>query len=224
LGRALLAIGTNLGEAEGFLGTAVQLDGNRPEYHLYLGWAASEAGNTAKAESELAKAIALDQGLADAYWRRGVLRSHQSAFKDAVVDLKKALELRPSHFEAHAALANAYSELGLEADALAEWDQAVRANPTNAIWQFRYGKLLATNNKNQDAQAHLAKAIEIAEQTLPPPRWLWEAHHMMARAIGGRPEAIPHWEAFLRLGPHDSPYREEAKRELKRFGHPWTSD
>jgi tetratricopeptide (TPR) repeat protein len=224
LGRALLAEGTNLAGALKLLETAVQLDGNRPEYHLYVGWAAAEAGHTAQAEAAFSKALSLDQGLADAYWRRGVLKSRQGAFRDAAGDLVKALELRPSRFEAHAALADAYSELGREADALAEWEQAVRANPDNALWQFRYGKLLTNNNRGAQGQAHLGKAIELAGQAPSQPRWMWEAHYMMARAIGSRPECRPHWEAFLRLGPSDSPYREEAKRELKKLGHPWTGD
>jgi tetratricopeptide (TPR) repeat protein len=202
----------------------VQLDPNRPEYHLYVGWAAGEAGHLQQAESELGKALALDQGLADAYWRRGVLKSREGAFRDAVGDLTKALELRPSRFEAHAALADAYSELGREPEALAEWEQAVRADPNNALWQFRYGKLLTNNNRGVEGQAHLGKAIDLAGQSGAPPRWLWEAHYMLARAIGSRPEARAHWEAFLRLGPSDSPYREDAKRELKKLGHPWTEE
>ena len=58
----------------------------------------------------------------------------------------------------------------------------------------------------------------------PPPRWSWEAHNLLAHALGLKPEAAKHWEEFLRLGPRDSPYRAEAKATLAKLGHPWTGD
>ncbi len=84
LGRALLLEGTRLAEALRLLERAVELDANRAEYQLYAGWAANEAGNVPKAERALAEALRLDQGLADAYWQRGVLRQRQGAARDAI--------------------------------------------------------------------------------------------------------------------------------------------
>src|SRR6478736_4906428 len=121
LGRALLLEGTRLAEALRLLERAVELDANRAEYQLYAGWAANEAGNVPKAEKYLAEALRLDQGLADAYWQRGVLRQRQGAARDAILDLTRALELRPSRYEAHASLADAYYDSGREVDALREW-------------------------------------------------------------------------------------------------------
>ena len=178
----------------------------------------------ARADRELAEALKIDSTLADAYWQRGVLRKQQGAVRDAVADLTRALELNPARHEVHAALADAYYDLGRERDALAEWQKAVQGRPDNAPWRFRYGKLLVVNQVNDAGRAELAKAIEWAEKQESPPRWLWEAHHLCARSLGGRPEAAPHWEQFLRLGPRDSPYRSEAKQALARLGKPWSGD
>ena len=197
---------------------SIDLDPHRAEYWLYLGWAANEAGRVGKAEDSLKKALELDQGLGDAYWQRGVLRARQGAVKDAIKDLTKALELRPSRHEAHAALAEAYYGLGREPEALSEWQKAVVAQPDNATWRFRYGKLLAANNRDDAARVELSKALELVEQLDPRPRWVWEAHHLLARALGARPEAAKHWKAFLALGPHDSAYRDEAKQALQAPG------
>jgi tetratricopeptide (TPR) repeat protein len=224
VGRALLAEGTNLAEALRALERAVELDANRAEYHLYVGWAANEAGRVARAESALKRALELDQGLADAYWQRGVLRARQGAVKDAVQDLNRALELRPSRYEAHATLADAYYDLGREPAAINEWHKAVTADPNQPLWRFRYGKLLLANRKNEAAAEHLGKAIELTDATDPKPRWLWEAHHLMARALGPRADAAPHWKAFLRDGPRDSPYRGEAKAALEKLGQRWDGD
>ncbi len=224
LGRALLVQGTRLADALRNLERAVELDPNRAEYFLYVGWAANEAGNVPKAEKALAEALRLDQGLADAYWQRGVLRQRQGAVRDAIADLTKALALRPSRHEAHASLADAYYDLGREQEALKEWLLAIQAQPDNATWRFRYGKLLAANHQNEGAIEQLTKALTLVDTVEPPPRWRWEAHHTLARALGASPEAAKHWEQFLRLGPRDSPYRAEAKSFLEKAGRPYTGD
>jgi len=223
LGRALLAQ-DKLPDAQRLFDRAVELDPKRAEFHLYAGWTANEANNNAKAERELAQALTLDSSLADAYWQRGVLRARTGATRDAVTDLLNALKLNPARVDAHAALADAYYQLGRERDALAEWQKAVEAQPDNALWRFRYGKLLVTNQLNEAGRGELEKAIAWAEKQEQPPRWLWEAHHSLARSLAGRPEAGAHWEAFLRLGPRDSAYRAEAKDALAKLGRPWTGD
>ncbi|MCC6217189.1 MAG: zinc-ribbon domain-containing protein [Polyangiaceae bacterium] len=224
LGRAMLLKGQNLAEALRTLERAVELDPNRAEYYLYVGWAANEAGRVAKAEEALRKALALDQGLADAYWQRGVLSYRQGRVRDAIADLRKALELRPSRHEAHATLAEAYYDEGKEAQAIAEWELAVRAHPDNAMWRYRYGRLLAANNRAGEAADHLGRAIQLGEAAESKPRWLPDAHLLYARALGTGKDAARHWEAFLRDGPRDSPYRDEAKRALAAAGRPWQGD
>lgn len=224
LGRALLLDGSNLALALRTLQRAVELDPHRAEYHLYVGWAANEAGRVSLAERELKRALELDQGLGDAYWQRGVLRYRQGAVKDAVADLSRALELRPGRVEAHAALADAYYDLGLEAKALAQWRQAVQAQPDNATWHFRYGKLLQVTHRDAEARTELSRALELSQSDPMAPRWAWEAHHLLARAIGSQPAAIKHWKAFLELSPRDNAYREEAKQALVRLGQPWDGD
>jgi tetratricopeptide (TPR) repeat protein len=224
LGRALLVEGTRLADALRLLERAVELDPNRAEYHLYVGWAANDAGNAPRAEKALTEALKLDQGLADAYWQRGVLRERQGAVRDAITDLTKALELRPSRFEAHATLADAYYDLGKEPLALEHWAKAVGAQSENATWRFRYGKLLAANRMTDRAKEELSAALKLIASADPQPRWAWEAHHLLARTLGPVPDAVPHWEAFLKTGPRDSPYRAEAKTALQKLGRPWTGD
>jgi tetratricopeptide (TPR) repeat protein len=184
LGRVLLVQGTRLADALRTLERAVELDPNRPEYHLYVGWAANEAGNVPKAEKALAEALRQDQGMADAYWQRGVLRQRQGAVRDAITDLTRALQLRPSRHEAHAALADAFYDLGREAESMKEWQLAINAQPENATWRFRYGKLLLANRQNDAAVEQLGKALALIETVEPPPRWKWEAHHSIARGRG----------------------------------------
>jgi Tfp pilus assembly protein PilF len=220
LGRALMAK-NNLSDAIYELERAVQLDPNRAEYYLHVGWAANEAGDADKAGTALNKALELDQGLADAYWQRGILRRRETRPKDAIADLTKALALRPSRFEAHAALADAYYDLGMEAQSLAEWQRAIAAKPEEATWRFRFGKLLNLNLRNAQAADQLEKAIELAEAAETKPVWFAEAHRLAALSLGNRREAIPHLQAFLKNSPAGSAFREEAIELLRRLGAPW---
>jgi tetratricopeptide (TPR) repeat protein len=223
MGRALM-VKHDLGDAIKSFERAIQLDPNHAEYYLYVGWAANDAGAIAKASLALKKALELDQGLADAYWQRGVLRVRQTRPKDAIDDLLKALELRPSRYQAHADLALAYYDLGKEDAALAEWQKAISANPNEATWRFHYGKLLSLRLQNAAAAEQLKKAIELAEADGGSQPWISEAHRLAAISLGASPAAVPHWQAFLKTGPMNSPYRNEAKAALKRLGTPWDED
>jgi len=221
LGRALLVEGNNLSDAQRMLQRAVELDPHRAQYHLYVGWVAADIGQMDKARASFNKALELDKGFADAYWRRGILSARQGAAKDAVADFTEALRLRPSAYDVHAALADSYYDLGMESEALAHWQSALGGRPDEPLWQFRYGRLLVANRQEALAQSHLERAVALGQKQDPRPRWLWEAHHMLAQALGPVPQAVEHWEQFLRLSPTDSPYRREAIQALARLGHPW---
>ncbi|HEY5955582.1 MAG TPA: hypothetical protein VIV60_03470, partial [Polyangiaceae bacterium] len=133
----------------------------------------------------------------------------------------RALELRPGRYEAHAALADAYFDLGLEPKALEQWHLATHAQPDNATWRYRYGKLLQAAHHDAEARPELESALELASKLPVPPRWAWEAHHLLARAIGMHPAAVKHWQAFLELAPLDNAYRDEAMATLAKLGQPW---
>ena len=223
LGRSLMAR-HNLNDALKEFEQALQIDPNHAEYYLYVGWAANDSGNLARATTALKKALDLDQGLADAYWQRGILRIRETRAKDAVDDLNKALSLRPSRYEAHADLALAYYDLGKEDLARAEWLKAITAKPDDAEWHFHYGKLLNLHLDNAAAATELKKAIDLSTAAGDSPPWLSEAHRLAALSLGPQPAAIPHWQAFLKLGAANSPYREEAKAALKRLGATYNDD
>ena len=224
LGRALLLKGKDLASALKQLERATTIDPHRAEYWLYVGRAANEAGDTGKASSALKKALELDQGLADAYWQRGVLRRKGGAVKDAIKDLNKALELNPNRHEAHADLADCYWDLNREQQALSEWRQAIDAFPNNARFRYRFGKLLHHTRNNAEARTHLLKAIELSAKLESPPTWLSEAHRMAASSIGRNPEAVKHWQMYLKLSSKDHVYRDEAKAALKALGRPYEED
>jgi predicted Zn finger-like uncharacterized protein len=228
LGRSAM-LQQNPTDALRLLERAVALDPNQATYHLYVGWVANDVGRTNTAEEEIERALELDKGLADAYWQRGVIRRKQGATRDAVRDLRHTLELKPGHAEAQAELALAYTDLGMRFEALGAWERALASQPDNALWLFRYGKLLAGDDSRR-AAAPLAKAIQIASKPgavdlgahdNEPVAWLWQAHYLLARSLGQSAEAVGHWQSYLRLAPPTDPYRAEAKDRLRALGQPW---
>jgi predicted Zn finger-like uncharacterized protein len=216
LGRALLLKGTNLAEALRYLKRAVELDANRAEYHLYVGWAANEAGQPAVAQDELVKALQLDKGLADAYWQKGVMLRKEGAVIDAVKNLQKALELRPSRFEAYATLAECYEDENKTSEAIAAWKRAISSDGSQPEWHYRLGKLLGRSGESE-----LREAVTLSESTENRPGWLAQAYFELGeleRAGGKRADAIAHLRRFLALAKVDSPYRADARKALAALG------
>ena len=223
LGRAFLLRGTNLTEAMRYLELAVNIDANRAEYQLYVGWAANELGQPAKAMSSLNKAIDLDHDLGDAYWQRGVLLQKQGANMDALKDLQTALEKRPSRYEAWATIALCYQDLQKWPDAERAWRQAISGNEQSPEWHFRLGKLLSAHGSAAASVPELERSVELAEAPDQPARpWLYDAHFLLAEAYRPQPankqKAIDHYKRFLELAPRDNAYVSEAQKALAGLG------
>jgi tetratricopeptide (TPR) repeat protein len=225
LGRVLLAKGESLAEAARYLELAAQIDGNRPEYHLYVGWAANELGQTGKAAPALNKALELDHELADAYWQRGVLLQKQGAAQDALSDLQTALQKRPSRYEAWATIALCYQDLQKWDEAENAWKHAIEGNDNVAEWHYRLGKLLRDHGSHANMVPELEKATALGEKaTETRNNWLYDAHFLLAEAL--RPNAaekakvIEHYQRYLLLAPLGQAYRKDAERALQQLGAP----
>ena len=222
LGRAMLMNGGNLQEAMRYLEQAVNIDPNRAEYHLYVGWASNEIGNNGKAMTSLNKALELDHELGDAYWQRGKTLQKQGATQDALRDLKTAIEKRSSRFEAYATMALCYQDQQSWGDAEASWKKAIAGNDQIADWHYRLGKLYATHNQASAAIPELEKAIELADKPdQSSGAWIYDAHLLLAEAAkttNNKPLQIKHYRRFLELAPTDSAYIQQAIAALTALG------
>ncbi len=223
LGRVLLVKGENLAEAARYLELAAQIDGNRPEYQLYVGWVANEQGQAGKAAPALNKALELDHDLADAYWQRGVLLQKQGATQDALRDLRTALEKSPSRFEAWATIAYCDQDLQKWDEAEKAWRAAIAGNDDVAEWHYRLGKLLRDHGSRAGVAPEMDKAVTLGEKPGQTRNaWLPDAHLLLAEALRGSPadkaKAIENYQRFLALVPPTHPYRKEAEDALRALG------
>jgi predicted Zn finger-like uncharacterized protein len=233
LGRALMLKGpAQQAEALRFLKRAVDLDPNRAEFHVYLAWAANEAtpAQLELARDEIDRALALDKLNAESYWQKGVLERMEGAIEDAIKDEKRALELRPSRYEAHATLAECYEDRNDEATAMAEWAKAVAPDtesggPDGTVrhpyWHYKYGRLLMQRGNAGAALSFLLPAAKTVEKSEQRPGWLAPLEFLTAQALtkaGRKAEAVEHYRRFMDLAPVSSPDRAEAQEQLKRLG------
>jgi len=223
LGRAIFAKDGATAEAMRHLKHAVELDPNRPEYHLYVGWAANES-NPAQlglAQDEIQKALDLDKLLADAYWQRGVLERKRLAVDDALRDLHRALELRPARVDAYATMAECYEDKNDPASALGNWQKAVTGNSHNPYYHYRYGKLMLERGSAPEAATHLAQAVEDALKLDVKPPWLAPAEFAAGEALnrtGKRAESITMYRRFLEIASMNDPDRRDAVKALANMG------
>jgi cellulose synthase operon protein C len=231
MGRALMLKGTS-GQADAltYLKRAVDLDPNRAEFHVYLAWAANDASNLELAGDEIAKALALDKLNPEAYWQKGALDRMTGAIEDAIKDERRALELRPSRYEAHATLAQCYEDKNDDATALGEWARAIAGDdaakaPDGPIlhpyWRYRYGKLLLAHGQAGSALAQLLPAAVAAEKdTGLKPAWLADLEFQTAEALrksGRSRDALEHYKRFLDIAPTNSPDIADAKHYVSQL-------
>jgi tetratricopeptide (TPR) repeat protein len=209
-----------------YLKRAVELDPARAEFHVHLAWAANDAtpAQLELARDEIDRALAIDKLSAEAYWQRGVLERMQGAIEDAIRDEKHALELRPSRYEAHAALAQCFEDKNEIATALVEWPRAIAGDPPagngalpHPYWHYRYGKLLLEKGSRAAALAQLVPAVASAEKLETRPAWLAPLEFLAAEALRGagrKADAIEHYRRFLDVAPVSSPDRYDAQKAL----------
>ena len=216
LGRAMLLSGSNLNEAIRYLKRAVDIDGNRAEYHLYVGWAANEAGQFDIARDSLARSLELDPTLGDAYWQRGVLLQKQGRTLDAIRDLETALERRKSRYEAYATLALCYEDQNNATKSEEAWRKAIEGNPNVPDWHYKLGVLLERRGDLKGAIPEIEKAIELGQTKDPRPGWLYMAHLKLGESYGvaTKDKCAANLKEYLRLAPTEDAYRGDAQRLL----------
>jgi len=223
IGRAIFAKDGPTNEAMRYLKRAVDLDPNRPEYHLYVAWAANES-NPAQlgvAQDEIDKALSLDKLLADGYWQRGLLELKRLAVDDALKDLRHALELKPTRVEAYATMAECFEKKNDMGSALAHWQKAIAGNGHIPYWHYRYGKLLLDHGNAAEAAAQLSPAVDAALKLDTKPPWLGGAEFAAGEALnrtGKRAESITMYKRFLEVSSMNDPDRRDAMKALANMG------
>jgi cellulose synthase operon protein C len=98
---------------------------HRARAHLLLG-RSLQPSSAAEAAKSLEEAITLDPKLRDAWYLRALTREGSQDYAGALEDLGKVLELEPTHWEAVAARARLFREVGQLERARAEYESILK--------------------------------------------------------------------------------------------------
>lgn len=97
----------------------------------------------------------------DVLYNLGITYSELGQHDEAVIRLKKAVQLDPGYAHAWVGIGNAYYRMRKTAQALEAFRKAVEANPEDGYSQRNLGGILLGYGKADEAVAHMRKALDL---------------------------------------------------------------
>jgi len=168
-----------------------------------------------QAQAAVAKALNLDQNLAEAHTTLGHLKLYYYwDWKDAESQFKRAIELEPNHAAAHQGLANYYAALGRFGEAIAEINVALRHDPLSPNLNEAKGFHLYLAGHFDDAVQQLEATLQSNPDFVP-------AHAVLGMAYlqkGLNDRALTEFERCLDLSRRSPTYLEHLGRAYAVIG------
>jgi protein O-GlcNAc transferase len=113
------------------------------------------------------RARAASPGLAEVYMYHGTALAAQSKYDQAVPELEKAIQLKPTNAEAHAWLADVRERQHRPADAIEQYRIAVAQQPDFRIARLELAKDLLYAGRSREAIPVLLPALRVEDQNTP---------------------------------------------------------
>jgi serine/threonine-protein kinase len=121
-----------------------------------------------QAQTAVAKALSLDENLAEAHTTLGHLKLYYYwDWKDAEAQFKRAIDLEPNYAAAHQGLANYYAALGRFGEAIAEINTALRYDPRSPSLNQAKGFHLYLAGHYDDAIQQLESTVRTSPTFVP---------------------------------------------------------
>ena len=163
------------------IGLSIAEKADDPTAHVNLGNALAMLARVADAEAAFRRAIALDPGLADAWFNLGNILREQQRFADADTAYRRVIALRPNHVGALKNLANLLLLLGRPEESAEAWHYA--GNVLQDIGQIDD----AANAYRQALALSPSPGVEVKLALLAPaiPMSVAEIDQTRARLVAG---------------------------------------
>ena len=135
--------------------------------HLNLSHVLERLGETGESLEVLRRATELDvqavgrSELARAHFNLGVRVAHVGRPEEAVVELRRALDLNPEYDRAHAALGSVAEMRGDLAEAARQYQQAAGLDPSIAAYFASLGSVCTRQGRNAEAIAAYEQAVRL---------------------------------------------------------------
>jgi TolB-like protein/tetratricopeptide (TPR) repeat protein len=115
---------------------------------------------TAKAESPVARALALDDKLAEAYASLGLLRLNQGELSAAEMALRSAVDLNPNYSMAHMWLGIVLNQMSGPSAGLVEYQRAIDRDPLHPSINFNLAMTLGNIGQYDKAVSRLRESLD----------------------------------------------------------------
>ena len=140
----------------------------------------------------------MDPGNAQAFYNRGVAKTNQERYEDAIADYDEAIRLKPDYLDAlinRGGVKDTF--LGRHAEAIADYDEAIRLDPGNAQAFYNRGVAKTNHERYEDAIADYDEAIRL------DPNYVDALNNRdgLKDALGRHAEAIADYDEAIRLDP-----------------------
>jgi len=202
----------SLAEAERFFQKAIELDPKFALAHVgladvlmmqteYSGVPLESA--LAQAEPAVARALALDPNLAEAWASSGRNALRKWSLDDAESKFQRAIGLNPNHATARHWYSLLLRDVGRLDEALAQIEQAVALDPLSSVMRDVWGSILEAQGRFPEAMNAYRKAMTI--DPLRPGSYESVAR-VLASAFGRPAHAVPFAQKAVELDPGNPGY------------------
>ena len=137
--------------------------------------------------------VGVEKNPGDYNVRTGNYRLEDGQYEEAVKEFSEALGKNPGHAMARLGLALTYMQMGRDEEAMQEFDLVIENNPELAPAYADRGILYDRMGEHRQALADYRKALELDEEILEGPGWLWR----FMRNIDEKPPTIRDRAAYL---------------------------
>jgi tetratricopeptide (TPR) repeat protein/tRNA A-37 threonylcarbamoyl transferase component Bud32 len=197
--------------------------------YLLRGFTQGQLGDSVAAEEDFAQALAIleqepnPEAAYALYNNRAVLRIGTKKYTEAIADLKKAIELCPEQYQAHATLAQAYLQQGNPDAAAAAYGQAIASAqrlmeaghleaPTLAVLYRNRARLSIRRGDLRAAEGDLRRSVDLETVDGPSRGLAWADYAAVLAQQKQLPEAIAAYDASLKARPgHATTLRRRAE-------------
>jgi tetratricopeptide (TPR) repeat protein len=221
LGRAILNRNA-AAEAKPWLEQAVAKGDNNAQYHLYYAWALLDSGDLPTADKEITRTLDLDKSLGFAYWLRAEVELRSGRNAEAIIWAKQALSITPALYQAHGTMGSAHYAMGNEEPAIAEFSQAIKADPKNpkaVFWRYEIAYIREQQNRTASALTEIRDAIKAVEALDTKPPYAPMLYYFLGQALRGsdRKGACDAFNTYLKqaVGTTNDHAKGEATRAAK---------
>jgi tetratricopeptide (TPR) repeat protein len=211
-GHAALAYATfrgnwNWPEAEKEFKQAINLNYDYASAHHWYAIFLAAQGRFDEAIAESRRTQELDKTSLIINTHLGLVYYFGHRYEESINECKKTVALDPTFFVAHRYMGLSYAQLGMHKEALASFEQAVKASNRSPLMRAEYAYALALSGDATRAQTELGELIEISKQ-----KYL-SAYHIAAIyvALNDTPHALEwldkasqdraDWMVYLKVDP-----------------------